>query len=71
MIWEIDPTQSHAHALSKLSPRHFFLELGICPLFVLFDSPPTGLEMRLDNAATHLADAQSEREATALQSGKS
>ena len=41
MIWEIDPTHSYAFALSTISPRHFFLELGICPLFVLFDSPPT------------------------------
>jgi len=52
----------HMH---DLSPRHFFLEQGICPLFVLFDSPPTGLEMRLDNDATHLADAQSRRKETA------
>ncbi len=41
MIWEIDPTHSYAFALSTISPRHFFLEQGICPLFVLFDSPPT------------------------------
>ena len=51
--------------MHDLSPRHFFLEQGICPLFVLFDSPPTGLEMRLDNDATHLADAQSRRKETA------
>jgi hypothetical protein len=31
------------------------------------NSPPPGLEMRLDNDATHLADAQSRREETAKQ----
>ena len=36
----------HSHAENQapwgvVSPRHFFLEQGICPLFVLFDSPPT------------------------------
>jgi hypothetical protein len=48
------PCRSASARKSCLSSQHFFLEQDICPLFVLFDSPPTGLAIRPDNAATQL-----------------